>query len=234
MSEIAINLCYNMRMKTYKHILFDLDGTLSDPKVGITEGVDYALRSFGIETKDLNSLKKFIGPPLIYSFETFYGFDEEKAVKARDKYREYYNGMGGVYKNTMYDGIVELLETLKKDGKKLYVATSKPTDTAMLVLKHFKIDKYFDCVYGAELNEMKHEKKDIIEKILNTFKLTKLEEVVMIGDRMHDLIAASACNIDSIGVLYGYGDRDEFVKYNATCIVESVEELKTLLTKRVD
>lgn len=232
MSENAINLCYNMHMKTYKHILFDLDGTLSDPKVGITQGVDYALRSFGIETNNLDSLIKFIGPPLIDSFKMYYGFSNEKACEARDKYREYYNGMGGVYKNTLYDGIIDLLETLKCEGKKLYVATSKPTDTAKLVLNHFGIEKYFECVCGAELKEMKHEKKDIIKKILSQFNLTNINDIVMVGDRMHDLVAANACNIDSIGVLYGYGDKQEFIEYKATYIVDSVEGLKKLLIKK--
>jgi len=130
-------------MKKYTNILFDLDGTLTDPKVGITKSVAYALKSFGIVVEDTDSLCKFIGPPLRVSFREYYGFSEDDCNKAVEKYREYFRETG-IFENRVYPGIEDLLKNLKQSGKRLFVATSKPTVFAVKILEHFDLIRYFD------------------------------------------------------------------------------------------
>jgi len=210
-------------------ILFDLDGTITDPKVGITKAVQYALRSFGINVENSDDdLCKFIGPPLRQSFKDFYGFGTDKAEEAVRKYREYFLEKG-IYENTMYEGMDVMLDKLKKRGKTLIVATSKPTCLAERVLSHFKLDQYFAFVSGAEMNGDRSEK---IEIILYAFEKNKINDpgrCVMVGDRKHDIIGAKKAGIDSIGVLYGYGGREELSDAGATHLAESVAELEKLL-----
>ncbi|AGC68883.1 5'-nucleotidase [Thermoclostridium stercorarium subsp. stercorarium DSM 8532] len=217
-------------MKKYTNILFDLDGTLTDPKVGITKSVAYALKSFGIEVKDLDSLCKFIGPPLRVSFRDYYGFSEEECNRAVEKYREYFSETG-MFENRVYPGIEELLKSLKKNGRKLFVATSKPTVFAVKILEHFDLLRYFDDVSGSELDGSRDRKGDVIRFALQKNGLTGLTNVVMVGDREHDVVGAKENNIDVIGVLYGYGDRAELEKAGADYIVENVENLHSLLCR---
>jgi len=215
-------------MKKYSTILFDLDGTLTDPKVGITKSVAYALKSFGIEVEELDSLCKFIGPPLKVSFKKYYGFSEQDCIKAIEKYREYFRETG-MFENKVYPGIEKLLENLRQNGRKLFVATSKPTVFAIRILEHFNLLRYFDYVAGSELDGSRDSKSDVIKFVLQQNSVTNLTNVVMIGDREHDVIGAKENNIDVIGVLYGYGDREELEKSGATYIVETIEELGKLL-----
>ena len=215
-------------MKKYSTILFDLDGTLTDPKVGITKSVAYALKSFGIEVEELDSLCKFIGPPLKVSFKKHYGFSEQDCIKAIEKYREYFRETG-MFENKVYPGIEKLLENLRQNGRKLFVATSKPTVFAIRILEHFNLLRYFDYVAGSELDGSRDSKSDVIKFVLQQNSVTNLTNVVMIGDREHDVIGAKENNIDVIGVLYGYGDREELEKSGATYIVETIEELGKLL-----
>jgi len=215
-------------MKKYTTILFDLDGTLTDPKVGITKSVAYALKSFGIEVEELDSLCKFIGPPLKVSFKKYYGFSEQDCIKAIEKYREYFRETG-MFENKVYPGIEKLLENLRQNGRKLFVATSKPTVFAIRILEHFNLLRYFDYVAGSELDGSRDSKSDVIKFVLQQNSVTNLTNVVMIGDREHDVIGAKENNIDVIGVLYGYGDREELEKSGATYIVETIEELGKLL-----
>ena len=147
-----------------KYILFDLDGTLTDPMQGITKSVRYALNSFGIEVDDLCKLIPFIGPPLKDSFKEFYGFNEEDAIVAVEKYREYYR-IDGIFDNKVYPGIETCLETLLQSGKKLYVATSKPEVFARKIINHFGLAKYFEFVGGSEFNS-REKKADVIEYVL--------------------------------------------------------------------
>jgi len=210
-------------------LLFDLDGTITDPKVGITKAVQYALRSFGINVENANDdLCKFIGPPLRQSFKDFYGFDTDKAEKAVEKYREYFLEKG-IYENTMYEGMDVMLDKLKKQGKTLIVATSKPTRLAERVLSHFKLDHYFTFVSGAEMNGDRSEKIEIILYAFEKNKINDLERCIMVGDRKHDIIGAKKAGIDSIGVLYGYGGRKELSDAGATHLAGSVAELEKLL-----
>lgn len=217
-------------MKNYKYILFDLDGTISDPKIGITKSVAYALEHFQIKTEELDALCKFIGPPLKDSFIEYYGFNNEKADLAVVKYREYFS-VKGIYENTLYSGIEELMQKLKSQQKVLVVATSKPTVYATKILQHFNLLRYFDFVAGSELNGIRTKKAEVIEFALEKINVNDLPNVIMIGDREHDIIGATKVGIDSIGVLYGYGNRGELERAGACFIVGSVKELEVLLSE---
>ena len=150
-----------MCCKNYEFIFFDLDGTLTDPFEGITNSVVYSLNSYGIEVVDKSELKRFIGPPLFQSFEKYYGFSKEKAIEAVDRYREYFRDKG-MFENALYDGTVKLLKKLKKNGKKIILATSKPEAFALRILEHFDILKYFDVVVGSTMDGSLINKGDII------------------------------------------------------------------------
>ena len=199
-----------------KHILFDLDGTLTDPMMGITKSVRYALNYYGIEVKDLNDLLPFIGPPLRDSFKEYYGFDEAKANEAVEKYREYYK-TDGIFDNKVYQGMVECLQTLKDNGKKLYVATSKPEFFAKQIIEHFSLSKYFEYVGGSEFNS-REKKAEVIEYVLKTNQIDN-DDIIMVGDRKHDIIGAHENKIPCVGVLYGYGTEDELKQYQADYLV---------------
>ncbi len=215
----------NIIMKTYNTILFDLDGTLTDPGLGITNSVMYALKKYGIEVSDRSELYKFIGPPLAESFEKYYGFSTEESYKAVDCYREYYRDRG-LYENTVYDGIEDLLKELKAAGKTLIVATSKPEVFAKEVLRHFGLDKYFEYIAGGNLDGTRTVKAEVIAYALDSCGITDKENAVMVGDRMHDIVGAKTVGIDSIGVLFGYGSREELENAGADYIAEGVENIK--------
>lgn len=215
-------------MDNFEYILFDLDGTITDSGEGITKSVQYALKAFGISVDNLNDLNKFIGPPLKDSFKKFYGFDDEKAELGLIKYREYYADRG-IYENSLYDGIVEVFDKLKKNNKKIILATSKPEIYAKQILEYFKIDHYFSFVAGADFEETRVSKGDVIEYALEGAKISDLSKVIMIGDREHDIIGAKENNIKAIGVLYGYGDIIELTQARAEYIAKSTHELLSIL-----
>ncbi len=210
-----------------KNILFDLDGTLTDPKIGITKSVAHALSHFGIEVSVLDTLCPFIGPPLIHSFCNLYGFSEEQASKAVDVYREYFS-VKGLFENEVYSGIEDMLCDLKKSGKRLFIATSKPEKFAKQILEHFNLSQYFECIRGIEMHEEKVEKPEIVRRVIDGFNLDK-SECVMVGDRFYDIVGAKENGIASVGVTYGYGDFEELSKYGADKIVDTVQELHNLL-----
>ena len=211
-------------MSKYDVILFDLDGTLTDPGIGITNSVMHALKKYGIEVEDRASLYKFIGPPLIDSFEKYFGFSHEEAVKSVDYYREYYKDKG-IYENLVYDGIENLLVSLYEKGKKIILATSKPEPFAKEILRHFGLDKYFLFAAGSTMDETRTNKAEVIEYALSECGITDKTSVVMVGDREHDIIGANKNGIDSIGVLFGYGSREELETAGAAYIAETVEEI---------
>jgi phosphoglycolate phosphatase len=211
-----------------QYILFDLDGTLTDPKIGITNSVSYALEKFGIIVDDLDSLTKFIGPPLVKSFQEFYDFSLEKANLAMEKYREYFADKG-LYENAVYDGIENMLTALKSNNKKLILATSKPTYFATKILEHFNLLEYFDFVAGSELDGTRVDKADVISYALEQCHIVEFSNVIMVGDRKYDVLGANKIGLDSIGVLYGYGSNDELQTAGATYIVSDIEELEQLL-----
>ena len=210
-----------------RNILFDLDGTLTDPMVGITKSVHYALAHFGIEVAALEELTPFIGPPLKGSFQHFYGFSEEDAETALQKYREYFSKTG-LFENQVYEGIPSLLKALKEQNFRLYVATSKPTVYATQILEHFQLAKYFDFIGGSLLSGERVEKKDVIDYVLKEKQIDP-ENAIMVGDRSFDVTAGRAAGLTTIGVLYGYGDRNELTCAGAAYLAETVEDLKTLL-----
>lgn len=212
----------------YRYILFDLDGTLTDPGAGITNSVAYALEKYNIIVEDKTELYKFVGPPLQESFQKFYGFSEEQSLKAVEYYREYFR-VTGIYENEVYDGIEEMLFSLKKAGKHILLATSKPEEFAEKILEHFQLDKYFDYTAGAAMDGTRVKKGEIIQYAIDHYPIERLSEAVMVGDREHDIIGARQTGIDSIGVLYGYGDDEELRKAGATYIANGVKEILKLL-----
>ncbi|WP_211750056.1 HAD family hydrolase [Paenibacillus sp. Marseille-Q4541] len=214
---------------TYCNILFDLDGTLTDPKIGITKSVRYALNKMSITVDSLEELEIFIGPPLGVSFQDFYGFDEVKSKIAIEYYREYFK-VTGLYENEVYEGIRELLEQLKKDAHvRLFVATSKPQIFAQQIVDHFELSSYFEYICGSELDGTRSAKAEIIGYLLENFNLNP-EETIMIGDRKHDIIGAHHQNIASIAVGYGFGSNEELVNIKPTYLVKTIQELGSLLT----
>jgi len=212
----------------YQTILFDLDGTLTDPGLGITNSVMHALQKWGIEVTDRKSLYRFIGPPLQDSFMQYYGFSAEDAEKSVAYYREYFREKG-LYENEVYPGAEKLLADLKAAGKKLAVATSKPEEFAIRILKHFQLDGYFDVIAGATMDSSRSKKADVIAYCLDRLGASDLFSVVMVGDREHDIIGAKAAKVDSIGVLVGYGSREELENAGATYIAETLGDVLPLV-----
>lgn len=212
----------------YNYILFDLDGTLTDPKVGITKSVQYSLEKNGIIVESLSDLEKFIGPPLKESFMEFYSFNEVKSIQAIEYYREYFKDKG-IFENEVYEGILILLKELKKRGLIIGVATSKPTVFAERIIEYFGLTEYFDLIIGSNLDGTRTNKAEIIRYAIEKLAVENLNEIIMIGDRKHDVIGAQKNNIDSIGVLYGYGSLEEMEAINPTYIVNSISNLHQLL-----
>lgn len=210
-----------------KNIFFDLDGTLTDPKEGITKSVAYALDSFGIYVENLDDLKKFIGPPLKWSFMEYTGLAEEQAEAAVVKYRERFKDIG-IFENGVYEGICEMLFKLKKAGFKVVLATGKPIVFANRILERYNIAEYFDGAYGSEFDGTRSEKSEVIEYALRNMEL-KAEETIMIGDRSQDVVGANAHGMKTIGVLFGYGDSEELLGAGAYKLAETVAELSDLL-----
>lgn len=217
-----------MVIKMYNYLLFDLDGTLTDSGEGIIQSVLYALKKFNIEVQDKARLYSFIGPPLAESFQKFYHFSQEQALLAVQYYREYFSEKG-IFQNKVISGMDILLKELKDSGKKLIVATSKPEEYTIKILEHFNLISFFDFVAGATMDASRNTKTAVVAYALENIKFSKKNEVVMIGDRKHDIEGAKNNGIDSIGVLFGYGDREELEQAGADYIAESVDELKNLL-----
>lgn len=220
-------------MKQY--LLFDLDGTLTDPKIGITTCVQYALKAFGIEEPDLDKLEPFIGPPLKKSFMEFYGMDDTQAEAAVEKYRERFKDIG-LFENEVYKGIPELLRTLKAKGMHLAVASSKPTVFVERILEHFHLNQYFDAVVGSELDGRRVNKDEVVQEALSRLfqnRTIQREQIYMIGDRKFDVEGARAHGIESVAVAYGYGGIEELREAKADYIVCSVKELQDLLLRDV-
>lgn len=208
----------------YDCYLFDLDGTLTDSQAGITNAIKHALEKMGEPVPSMEVLLKFIGPPLDYSFEKFCGLDEEKIQTAVKLYREYYS-VTGLFENRVYEGIPELLQGLKASGRKLAVATSKPEVFTMRILERFGLLQYFDSVTGALLDGTRSSKTDVLRCALENCGISDKSKAVMIGDRMHDISGAKDNGIDCIAVLWGFGNKEEFIKYGAEHIVETPAQI---------
>lgn len=211
----------------YKYLFWDLDGTLTDPGEGITNSVMYALEKFNIKVAEREELYRFIGPPLLDSFKLFYNFNDEEAKQGVKFFREYFS-VTGIFENRVFDGISETLATLSKRGYKHCVATSKPHEFAMRILEKFDLLQYFDFVSGASMDEKFTDKAMIIKYAMEQLQINSTE-VLMIGDREHDIIGANKNGIDSMGVMYGYGCREEFVNNGAKYIANTVEDIARIL-----
>lgn len=215
-------------MKKYNYLFWDLDGTLTDPGIGITNSIMYSLEKFGIKVVDRTSLYPFIGPPLLESYQKYYGFDKEKAELAVKYYREYF-GVKGLFENEVYPGIADFLARCRENGFKMALATSKPEHYAVEIMEHFELSQYFDHMCGSTMASGLESKADVIRKALGCFDIDSTGEVLMIGDRMHDICGAKECSLDSAGVLWGYGNREEFRQNGATYIVSNLTELGKLI-----
>lgn len=218
----------------FQYILFDLDGTLTDPKIGITSSVQYALRALGIEEPSLDKLEPFIGPPLADSFREFYSLDEEQTTSAVEKYRERFKDQG-IYESEIYPGIAEMLAALKAGGKTLAIASSKPTPFVERILDYFEIRTYFDHIAGSNLDGTHSRKEEVVEEALRRMLPAKMAPdekrttVVMVGDRRFDIEGAKEHGITSIGVSFGYAPEGELEQAGADHIVDTVEALEKLL-----
>lgn len=212
-----------------KYILFDLDGTIIDPKAGITKSVQYSLRSFGIHIENIDELTPFIGPPLRDSYKIFYGFNDEACEKAVEEYRKYFTKQG-IFENTLYDGMENLLKSLYDNGKTLILATSKPAVFAEEILRYHKLEKYFTFISGSELDGKRSKKEEVIRYAFENINISTFNDAVMIGDREHDIIGAKKVGIESIGVLFGYGSLKELTDIGADYIAQDIEELLKLLS----
>ena len=208
----------------YRHILFDLDGTLTDPFEGITNSVVHALKRYNIEVTDKRELRSFIGPPLVESFMKYFNFTEADAKNAVEVYREHF-GTKGLFENELYEGIPNMLSELKSRGKTVNMATSKPEVYARRIAEHFDIAKYFDYMARSELNGQRIAKTEVIEYALSSLGISDRRNCLMIGDRLHDINGAKKSDIHSVGVLWGYGSREELEEAGADYICSSVENL---------
>lgn len=215
-------------MKERKFILFDLDGTLSDPGEGIINSLQYALKQLDIEG-DPEILRTFIGPPLVDSFQEHFNFDAEQTAEAIRIYRAHFHDHG-LFKNVMYPGIPALLQDLTKAGKTLAIATTKPTVYALQVLEYFKIDHFFqkELVVGSYLDGRRTDKGELISTAIELLG-GEPQDKVMVGDRKFDIIGAKKNGIDVIGVTYGYGELGEIEAHEPTAIASSVEALREIL-----
>lgn len=213
-----------------KLILFDLDGTLTNPFEGITKCVQYSLESFGIREPDLNKLTPFIGPPLVDSFMNFYGFGEEQAKEAVEKYRERFRTVG-LYENEPYDGILQMLESLQKQGYILAVASSKPEIFVNQILEHFHMKQYFSVIVGSELDGRRNAKEEVVEEVFCRLqhKPEDYDAAIMVGDREYDVKGAKRWGMISVGVSYGFAFPGELEAAGADYVVETVEELMETL-----
>lgn len=210
-----------------EYVFFDLDGTLTDPALGITNCIMHALEKMGKDIPPRESLYCFIGPPLLDAFQNYLSMTEDEAREAIRLYRERFSTVG-LFENTPYDGIADALAQTRAAGKKLCVATSKPEEFAVRILDHFDLSKYFDMICGASMDEGRSTKDAVIRYALDKTGCSP-ENVLMIGDRHHDIDGAAVHGIDAVGVLWGYGSKEEFESARAKYIVADMNEMLEII-----
>ncbi len=215
-------------MPLYDTLLFDLDGTVTDSAPGVMNSFHHALTAFGIEPASHEELKQVVGPPLRTSFTVTYGVPMERYDEIMRYYLEYYLPKG-IYENSVYPGVEELLCRCKRAGLRLVVASSKWQKGVDIVMNHFGLDKYFDFMAGSEVSQGRVEKADVIRYILDTLPVTDLARTLMVGDRKYDVEGAAAFGIKTAGVLWGYGTREELETAGAVMTAETPEALCRLL-----
>ena len=214
-------------MERIKNVLFDLDGTLTDPAEGITNALMHAQRRLGRPVSPREDLFVFIGPPLIETFMSEWGLSREESEQALVYYREHF-GTKGLFENVPYEGIGDCLARLKEAGLRLFVATSKPEPLSLRILEHFDLIKYFEAVAGSTMDEQRTKKGEVIAYALKTFDL-RPEETVMVGDRKHDVLGARENGVPCVGVLYGYGSRAELTEAGAAALAADLNQFTALL-----
>lgn len=215
-------------MKKYDVIIFDLDGTLSNSKEGITKSAQFALEKQGIIVENLDDLECFIGPPLLDSFKAFYNLSLEQATQAVADYRSRYVPIG-VYETEIYPGTEDMLKTLKSNGKYIAMATSKPQAMAEEVLRYLKIDKYFDQVKGADLHGGIQSKDQVLNALFEMIENKDKGQYLMVGDTCFDIDGAKKVGIDAVGVSFGFGNVEEMVQHGALTIADNMEELTRII-----
>ena len=214
-------------MKEYTTVAFDLDGTLTDPEAGLTSAFAYGLSKMGIEFGDKKNLRRFIGPPLKAEFMAVYGFSDEEAEECVRLFREYF-AVYGWWDNKLYEGIAKMLDALKKSGKKIILATSKPENFAIKIVRLFDIEKYFDFIGGATLDHTRVEKSAVLSYALDAVNADRAH-AILVGDRVFDAEGAQSCGIDSLGVFYGHGSREEINSAGFTHTAESVSDILKII-----
>lgn len=211
-------------MKNFKYILFDLDGTLIDSGKGIVSSVKYALTKYGIKEDNIDKLKSFVGPPLKTQFQNCYGVTEAESSKLVKLFREYYVPKG-IWQNKVYDGVIEVLKTLKQKDKQIMMATCKPEKFAKEIAQKDKIIDYFDFIGGSLMDEKRTTKAEVLQYVMDSMNIKNIDEAVLIGDTKYDIIGAKQFNMTTIGVTYGYGSKNELETIGADYIVNSPNEL---------
>jgi Predicted phosphatases len=215
-------------MSVYQAVFFDLDGTLTDPKQGITRSVQYALAQLGIREDNLDNLTPFIGPPLTDSFNEYYQLSTEQTQQAIEHYRTRFSSKG-IYENDPLPGIAELLQQLTERDIRLFVATSKPTEYAQSILANFQLAEYFEYVSGSFFDGSRTDKAEVIAHIFATYPELDREQTIMVGDRKFDVLGAQANTIDVVAVDYGYALVHELALAAPTYRVATVDELTEFL-----
>ena len=214
----------------YKYILFDLDGTITESGPGIINSVRYAVQKMGYPVLPEETLRKFVGPPLADSMQKYCGMTPSEAKKAITLYRDYYTSKG-IFENSLYPGVEDMLKALKDGGKVLALATSKPELFAKQILEYFHIDDLFTVICGASMDEKLVEKAAIITNALQALGIDEMhkKDVLMVGDREHDVLGAKANNLDTLGVLYGYGDLPELQQEGAAYLAQTAGEAADMI-----
>ena len=217
----------------YQYIIFDLDGTLIKSEEGMYDSITYALERSGVHPGDRKDMKRMIGPVLWESFQKFYNMSAEEADRANALFVEAYE-REGIYNASVYEGVEQMLQSLRDAGRILLVVTAKPRDMAEIVLNHTGINQYFQAVIGPAREDKKTDKGSLLRKALDFLAKTRTdhfikEQAVMVGDRMFDIDGAGEAGIHSIGVLYGYGDRQELVDAGATWTANTPAEVVELI-----
>ncbi|MBQ4071838.1 MAG: HAD hydrolase-like protein [Clostridia bacterium] len=215
-------------MKSYDVILFDLDGTLTDPEHGLIESHYYGLTKMGIEIKDKSALRRYIGPTLFDIWQEDFGFSPDETREAIRLFREYFS-VYGWWDNKVYDGVREMLIALGNSGKRLALATSKPEIFAKKILDKFALTEYFEFIGAATLDTTRDKKWQVIEYALAEMGITDRDRCILVGDRMYDAEGASICGIDSLGVRYGHGTREELAASGFTYLAATPSEVASLL-----
>lgn len=213
----------------FQYLLFDLDGTLTDSAPGIIASVYYAMEKMGRSVPVGTDMSAFIGPPLMETFQSICGLSYEEATQAVAFYRERYN-VTGLFENEVYPGIPELLENLQAEGKQIILATAKPEVMAVRILEHFGLSQYFALMAGASLDSSRARKEQVIAYVKECIPSINRENTVMIGDRDQDAVGAAMNGLDCIGVLYGYGSREELTQAGAKWLVTDMDELSRFLS----